>query len=449
MSRLLERSTALAALQSSWVAAARGSGSVVLVTGEAGSGKSALVAEFVRSLDTAAVLMGACDNLSTDRPHGPLRDAVAGSDGPLAVALESGANILDATLAHLRTEPTVLVIEDLQWADRGTLDVLAFLAKRIGNTAALVVATARDGDPGLPGRRIPLQPLSVDAVACLVGTLDAADLHARTGGNPFFVTEMITADSDLPDSVVDAVATRIRELDPQVRAVVERLAVIEGTVEYELAEALLGPAFEHVVVAERARFVESGAAGIRFCHDIVRRAIEANLSALQRRTLRLAAVAAERGIGAHRDVQADGMPRHRVPGAADRYERAVELAESGTVPGLRQALSIFDGLNALPAAALVRARLKRLGVDGVPRGPQSYTRAHPAGLTARQSDVLALLAEGLTNAEIAERLCLSVRTVDHHVAAILGKLGVASRRDARVLARDTHTVRGRQLCAVR
>ena len=79
----------------------------------------------------------------------------------------------------------------------------------------------------------------------------------------------------------------------------------------------------------------------------------------------------------------------------------------------------------------MRERLRELGAS-VPRGPRAATRANPAGLTARQLAVLELLREGLTNAEIAERLVLSVRTVDHHVAAILSKLGVSSRREAAV-----------------
>jgi DNA-binding NarL/FixJ family response regulator len=74
--------------------------------------------------------------------------------------------------------------------------------------------------------------------------------------------------------------------------------------------------------------------------------------------------------------------------------------------------------------------------ERVPRGPRAVTRSNPAGLTERQLAVLALLREGLTNAEIADRLVLSVRTVDHHVAAVLGKLGVRSRRDAAAAARD-------------
>ena len=79
---------------------------------------------------------------------------------------------------------------------------------------------------------------------------------------------------------------------------------------------------------------------------------------------------------------------------------------------------------------LVRRRLRELGVQRIPRGPTPATRENPAGLTERQLDVLGLLAEGLSNPEIAERLVLSVRTVDHHVSAILAKLGVSSRREA-------------------
>ncbi|HXV93529.1 MAG TPA: LuxR C-terminal-related transcriptional regulator, partial [Pseudonocardia sp.] len=112
------------------------------------------------------------------------------------------------------------------------------------------------------------------------------------------------------------------------------------------------------------------------------------------------------------------------------YERAQALADADEPEALLTALEICGGLGAEPLAARVRARLRALGVQKVPRGPQPSTRANPAGLTARQLDVLALLAKGLTDAEIAARLVLSVRTVNHHVAAVLDKLGVDNRRDA-------------------
>ena len=97
-------------------------------------------------------------------------------------------------------------------------------------------------------------------------------------------------------------------------------------------------------------------------------------------------------------------------------------------------MEIFDGIGAAPAARLARRRLRELGVSGVRRGPRPETRANPLGLTQRQVEVLALLAEGLTNTEIAERLFVSPKTVDHHVSAVLTKLDVSSRREAAALA---------------
>jgi len=119
----------------------------------------------------------------------------------------------------------------------------------------------------------------------------------------------------------------------------------------------------------------------------------------------------------------------------DPYERALELADSGAVEPTVEALHALDDLGASATAQLVRRRLRRLGVHRVPRRRSATTRANQAGLTERQLDVLMLLAEGLTNAEIAARLVVSVRTVDSHVAAVFDKLGVRTRRDAAEYAR--------------
>jgi DNA-binding CsgD family transcriptional regulator len=112
------------------------------------------------------------------------------------------------------------------------------------------------------------------------------------------------------------------------------------------------------------------------------------------------------------------------------FERAAALADADDDEVLLTAVKLADDLGAVALAARVRRRLRAQGTKGVPRGPQPATRANPAGLTARQLDVLELIGEGLTDAEIAQRLVLSVKTVNHHVAAILAKLGVDNRRDA-------------------
>ena len=119
----------------------------------------------------------------------------------------------------------------------------------------------------------------------------------------------------------------------------------------------------------------------------------------------------------------------------DPYEQALELAASGEPAPTLEALRTLEDLGAHAAVRHVRRRLRELGITRVPRRPTADTRAHPAGLTRRQADVLALIADGLTNAEIADELVLSVRTVDTHVGAILDRLGVRSRREAASVAR--------------
>ncbi|MGH8912903.1 MAG: LuxR C-terminal-related transcriptional regulator, partial [Acidimicrobiia bacterium] len=117
------------------------------------------------------------------------------------------------------------------------------------------------------------------------------------------------------------------------------------------------------------------------------------------------------------------------------YDRAVALAHGNTESKL-EALRIFDDLGATPLAARLRSQLTEEGVAGVPRGPTRATRENPFGLTPRQMDVLRHLAEGMTNSEIADRLFVSNRTVDHHVSAILGKLVADSRSAAVAIAQD-------------
>jgi DNA-binding CsgD family transcriptional regulator len=112
------------------------------------------------------------------------------------------------------------------------------------------------------------------------------------------------------------------------------------------------------------------------------------------------------------------------------YEAAEALADSDDEATLRRALAEFDRLGARPMVGIVSRRLRDLGARGVARGPRPTTRANPARLTAREMETWRLLAEGLRNAEIADRLSVSTKTVDHHVSAVLAKLGVRSRVEA-------------------
>lgn len=117
------------------------------------------------------------------------------------------------------------------------------------------------------------------------------------------------------------------------------------------------------------------------------------------------------------------------------YEQAIALAGGGEADQ-RKALAIFDRIGAAPAARRLRRAMRQAGVRSVPSGPRGARRSDPAGLTPRQNQVLALLAEGLSNGEIAERLNTSPKTVEHHVGAVLAAFEASSRLAAVRIARE-------------
>ena len=155
------------------------------------------------------MLLGTCDDLSIPRPLGPIRDLVGTVSPALEEALAAGAaphDIQTLLIAELELppRPTVLVLEDVHWADDATFDSITVLGRRIGSLPALLVLTFRGGEapPGHPLHAavgairaddsviLELAPLSESAVASLAGD-DADEVYAATGGNPFYVTELL------------------------------------------------------------------------------------------------------------------------------------------------------------------------------------------------------------------------------------------------------------------
>jgi DNA-binding CsgD family transcriptional regulator/tetratricopeptide (TPR) repeat protein len=294
---LLERDAEIDVLGTALSTAADGAGSVVLISGEAGIGKTSVVRAFLReSMRRATVLHGACDDLLTPRTLGPLRDAARTHGGPLARALADSDR--DATLAAVLTElsdpvrPTVLVLEDVHWADDATLDVLRYVGRRVADLPAVIVVTFRDEEVGptlrrvlggLGGpsvRRLALTGLSRAGVARLAGGTAAtsAPLFTLTAGNPFFVTEAISAAGvagslAVPATIVDAVLARVRRLGPAAQEALEQLAVVPSGVELPLARALLGD-LSVLAEAEERGIVEVRPGVVAFRHELARRAVE-------------------------------------------------------------------------------------------------------------------------------------------------------------------------------
>ncbi len=275
---VLERESSLGELNEALAEAANGNGRIALISGEAGIGKTTLVEQFIQP-QPQRVLWGVCDALFTPRPLSPLYDVARQAKGELATLLQGEINrsaIFAACLNELQA-PTILVFEDIHWADEATLDLLKFLSRRMARTRSLLIITYRDDALGgqhplrlLLGdlarsaavRRLALEPLSVTAVRQLVGeqAIDADSLHQQTSGNPFYVTEVLAeGGSAIPDTVRDAVLARAARLSLSGRAVLNATAVIGQRIEPWL--------LKEVTQAEVTAVDESLALGILLAQD--------------------------------------------------------------------------------------------------------------------------------------------------------------------------------------
>jgi DNA-binding CsgD family transcriptional regulator/tetratricopeptide (TPR) repeat protein len=304
--QLLERDNALTALERARESAGRGEGRVVYVTGEPGIGKSSLVELFVEQLDPETrVLLGTCDDLSVPRPLGPIRDLSGSVSAPLERALAGGAaphELQSLLLAELEQppRPTVLVLEDVHWADDATCDAITVIGRRIASLPALLVLTFRAGEapPGHPLHAaigairaddtfvLELAPLSEGAVASLAGD-DARGLFAATGGNPFYVTELLAwgPEEQLPPSVANAVLGRAARLDPDSQELLQLVSVVPTRMRASLLDVLMADWAAAAEEPERRHLLEVGPTSVRFRHELARNAIGSSLPTSVRRGL--------------------------------------------------------------------------------------------------------------------------------------------------------------------
>lgn len=303
---LLERDEILDELDQLSTAAAGGRGRISFIVGEAGIGKtSVLRAVAARVGERLRPLWAACEDWSTAEALTLLRDLSVLERSALDQARDSGSrlDLFHRALARLTDVPTVLFVEDLHWADDGSIDFIRYLGRRIADKPLLIVASSRNEDqdararliraandiPPATRHRCDLRRLSAPAVGALAAAsgLIGSAIHAATGGNPLYVTEMLASGGTRSRSIDDLVVGRADQLPAGARALLDYCSIIPRRVAFEQIEyagaderALQACLDSGLLLAELDSLV--------FRHEVMRRAVEDALSPLRRRQLHTA-----------------------------------------------------------------------------------------------------------------------------------------------------------------
>jgi DNA-binding CsgD family transcriptional regulator/tetratricopeptide (TPR) repeat protein len=353
---LLEREHFLRALDDYAVDAAAGSGRLVLLSGEAGVGKTALLEAFREQRGDLRWWWSACDGSFTPRPLGPLFELAFAAGGRLLALCAEDADRRELFAAFLEAldvpeTTTVLVVEDLHWADDATLDWLRYLARRIATSRALVVASYRDDGPSdlavlrpvigdvathRGTRRLSLPALSPAAVRRMAGERggDADRLHSLTGGVPFYVREVLsTAPGDVPRTVGDVVAARTAPLSPRARQLLAAAAVLARPAEASLLAAVAEldsrAGTEALDECVDSGTLVGGPATYRFRHELTRLAVERAIPARHRSQLHATALTT---LGTVTPEDHARLAHHaEAAGAADEALRHARLAAADAV----------------------------------------------------------------------------------------------------------------------
>jgi DNA-binding CsgD family transcriptional regulator/tetratricopeptide (TPR) repeat protein len=451
---LLERAAFLASLAEYVDDARRGHGRLVLVAGEAGVGKTALLEQLERETADVTWLWGACDGLFTPRPLGPLFDLAPRIGGDLLAGCRDGAPrdvLFDALLRHLHSPggTRVVVIEDVHWADEASLDLLRFIGRRLRDVPALLLVTYRDDglaadDPlrltvgelatHRTTRRLALPPLSVEAVGELAGSAaDAAGLHDLTGGNPFFVTEALQAGpAVLPASARDAVLGRAAGLSSTARHVLDTAALAGSLVEPALLAAVVDDVTGLDECLASGMLMDDGSA-IRFRHEIARLAVERAVPAHRKAAAHSAILQALQAFLGDAAVD-DARLAHHGEGAGDRTavlthapRAALAAAQLGShrEAAAQYARALRFALGEPPAAVAALYDGLALAFSFVDRFEEAVEARHAAlplwrdaGQPLREGDTLRLLSRSMW------RLCRGSesRAAAEQAYALLGAL---------------------------
>jgi DNA-binding NarL/FixJ family response regulator len=370
---LLERDTDLAMLGSFAEQARTEQGRLVLLAGEAGVGKTALLEAFKEQLPDATWAWGSCDGLFTPRPLSPLHDIARELGGDLKQACDRDApreDLFDAFAYVLNSASTltVVVIEDVHWADEASLDLIRHVWRRVGDARVLMLVTYRDDgvatDPLLRTvvgdlatyrgtRRIDLPTLTPAAVATLAvdTNLSPDELYRLTGGNAFFLSEVLAGDGEhVPASARDAVLARTARLDQEARAALETVSLFRSQAEptHLLAlDGVTGKGLDDCVSA--GIFVARGTA-LSFRHDIARLAVAGDIPPQRRVALHAHILTTLISLGSKHDAEL----AHHAEEAGDRaamveYAPRAARAAAAAASHREAAFQYARALRGLPA----------------------------------------------------------------------------------------------------
>jgi DNA-binding CsgD family transcriptional regulator len=355
-----------------------------------------------------SLLRGACEDLSIPEPLGPLRDLAQGAGIDLDALFRDERDrlaVFGRILSAIEAPDgaTLLLIEDLHWADEATLDFLRFAARRVRDRRLLLVVTARDDDTegrpqmrralgGVPPSdvtRIALQPLSAEAVAMLAAGSGqrADDLHRITGGNAFYVSELLRGGAaEGLRSVQDAVLDRIGRLPPNAQALIEAVSIFPRRAErsWALGAAAIPDGEDAVDLAVAAGLIEDTDTHLAFRHEIARQAVETALRSGQRRRLSAAVLAAMQGAG--------GVPNARLLHHARAAGDRAAMARLAPLAG-REAMAA--GANGQAAEYLTLAVDLAAEVDGELLAALLWDAGEACSTVARLRDALVLFERAL------------------------------------------------------
>jgi DNA-binding CsgD family transcriptional regulator/tetratricopeptide (TPR) repeat protein len=303
--KLLEREDYLNTMNSIFNGIAGSGGHTLFIAGEAGIGKTSLVREFTNQIEKKIrILSGGCDALFTPRPLGPLFDISANLSPEFQRILKTNTNrssLFNAFLDELKgnNQTTLLIFEDVHWADEATLDLIKYFSRRVNLINCLFVVTYRDDDTDrdlrirtimgeIPARqqtRMKIHRLSIDSVKSMAKNshLKAEDVYRLTQGNPFYITEILAHYSPgIPENIKDSILSVFYAQPERVRNLWEVISTLSGKIDIKLLELIIPNLYTEIEQCLKSGVLHMEEHHLTFKHELYRKTIEEALTAYKR-----------------------------------------------------------------------------------------------------------------------------------------------------------------------